>query len=362
MTTKKEVLEKIEVLLKDINLKFDRLAAQEDINILEYELFEINAIYFSEHCRILRKITESNAADSSNENSNSLNGASISSESKNSSEDLQNEEEPVLVDQENERKHENTPSFDEGFNEPTLNSSTIDAESNAESKIESELDFPAENHSSESETKLEDKPKDKEDEDAKAVEEESRNEGQPLQQNNYESSSSVKVSNVDKTSEESRTQEVVQQEVVQEVIVEEKEFSFKVEEEIDNKKELSTEAAPIARSIAESYSTSQPQSLNDRMSALRQSSNKDPEAAVRTFQKPKDIKTFINLNDKLIFIKELFNGYSLAYSEALELLNRYDSYEKAKEFLHNNYAEKNNWVSKKETADKFYSVLKKRYL
>lgn len=78
-------------------------------------------------------------------------------------------------------------------------------------------------------------------------------------------------------------------------------------------------------------------------------------------RKQGDLKTAISLNDKLLFIKDLFNGYSLAYSEAIELLNRYDSISEADAFLQSNYAVKNQWASKQETVDKLYAILNKRY-
>jgi len=74
-----------------------------------------------------------------------------------------------------------------------------------------------------------------------------------------------------------------------------------------------------------------------------------------------DIKQVITLNDKLLFIKDLFNGYSLAYSEAVEILNRFGSFEEATTFLNKNYAIKNNWESKPETVEKFYALLRRRY-
>jgi len=74
-----------------------------------------------------------------------------------------------------------------------------------------------------------------------------------------------------------------------------------------------------------------------------------------------DLKIAISLNDKLLFIKDLFNGYSLAYSEALELLNRFDSYAEADAFLQTNYALKNAWADKPQTVDKFYSLLRKKF-
>ena len=74
-----------------------------------------------------------------------------------------------------------------------------------------------------------------------------------------------------------------------------------------------------------------------------------------------DIKQAITLNDKLLYIKDLFNGYSLAYSEAIDILNRFSGFDEAAAFLNKNYALKNNWESKLETVEKFYTLLKRRY-
>lgn len=75
----------------------------------------------------------------------------------------------------------------------------------------------------------------------------------------------------------------------------------------------------------------------------------------------KDLKSLINLNDKLVFVRDLFNGYSLAYSEAIEILNRFESFESADNFLKQNYSSKNNWAEKQNIADKFYEILNQRF-
>lgn len=75
----------------------------------------------------------------------------------------------------------------------------------------------------------------------------------------------------------------------------------------------------------------------------------------------KDLKGLISLNDKLQFVRDLFNGYSLAYSEAIELINRFDSFDAADNFLKQNYAVKNNWAEKQDVADKFYEILNRRF-
>ncbi|TCV14127.1 hypothetical protein EDC17_101632 [Sphingobacterium alimentarium] len=80
-----------------------------------------------------------------------------------------------------------------------------------------------------------------------------------------------------------------------------------------------------------------------------------------TKEKIVDLKTAVSLNDKLLYIKDLFNGYSLAYSEAIELLNRFDSFAEADAFLQANYALKNGWAEKTQTVDKFYTLLRKKF-
>lgn len=74
-----------------------------------------------------------------------------------------------------------------------------------------------------------------------------------------------------------------------------------------------------------------------------------------------DLKKGITLNEKLLYIKDLFNGYNLAYSEAIDLINKMPDLKTADTFLKNNYAEKNNWDSKQTTVDKFYELLNQRF-
>lgn len=102
----------------------------------------------------------------------------------------------------------------------------------------------------------------------------------------------------------------------------------------------------------------QPLTLNEVLSA--QSS---PNTVSSQFnqRQSKDLKGLISLNDKLQFVRDLFNGYSLAYTEAIELLDRFDSFEAADNFLKQNYAAKNSWVEKQDVADKFYEILNRRF-
>jgi hypothetical protein len=74
-----------------------------------------------------------------------------------------------------------------------------------------------------------------------------------------------------------------------------------------------------------------------------------------------DLKVAINLNDKLLYIKDLFNGYNLAYAEAIDIANKMPNFDAADNFFQKNYAVKNNWAEKQATVDKFYILLNRRF-
>lgn len=74
-----------------------------------------------------------------------------------------------------------------------------------------------------------------------------------------------------------------------------------------------------------------------------------------------DLKQGINLNDKLLYIKDLFNGYNLAYAEAIDLANKLPNFEAADNFFKKNYASKYNWAEKQTTVDKLYALLNQRF-
>ena len=102
----------------------------------------------------------------------------------------------------------------------------------------------------------------------------------------------------------------------------------------------------------------QPLTLNQRLSAQL---HPQTPAHSQQGQPVADIKAAISMNDKLLFVKDLFNGYGMAYTEAIELVNRCKSFDEADRFLKSNYVVKNSWGDKPNTVDKFYAVLHRRF-
>lgn len=142
---------------------------------------------------------------------------------------------------------------------------------------------------------------------------------------------------------------------VTEVIEEPKEVVIEQPQEVLIQEEINTvieEAPARPLTLNEIISQQKQAGVQNRVYQVNQSGSSD---------KLTDIKAGISLNDKLLFIKDLFNGYSLAYSEAVELLNRFTSYAEADAFLQTNYAIKNKWADKPHTVEKLYDVLRRRY-
>lgn len=103
-----------------------------------------------------------------------------------------------------------------------------------------------------------------------------------------------------------------------------------------------------------------PLTLNEMLSAkLNPSGGQNNQ---RQAKKLEDLKAAISINDKMVFIKELFNGYNLAYSEAIEIVNRFDSFDAADNFLQKNYSIKNDWENKQVTVGRFYEYLHKKFV
>ncbi len=70
----------------------------------------------------------------------------------------------------------------------------------------------------------------------------------------------------------------------------------------------------------------------------------------------------IALNDRLIFIKHLFEGKSEDYTRVLSQINTMNSYEEAARFIsHQVKPDYNNWSNKEEYSERFMIIVEKRF-
>jgi len=72
----------------------------------------------------------------------------------------------------------------------------------------------------------------------------------------------------------------------------------------------------------------------------------------------KDINTAIGLNDKFIFIRELFNGDKDHYNETVQVLNNFDTYENALQFLNENF----DWDKEDDNFIRLTELVRRKYL
>ncbi|MBL4623986.1 MAG: hypothetical protein JKY42_02415 [Flavobacteriales bacterium] len=70
-----------------------------------------------------------------------------------------------------------------------------------------------------------------------------------------------------------------------------------------------------------------------------------------------DIKSAIGINDKFLYINELFGGSSEEFEAMVSLLNQFTSLEEARQSL-----EKYGWEKENETTQSFLTLVTRRYL
>jgi len=299
---RKEILKKVGGILTELNEQFEYLSQSPDnLNELELELFSANANFLSDHLSILVKLNETKAKTKIIEG------------------------EDYRVD-----SHKIVP---EKAVEPPLKP---EEDTVPDWKLEVEKESGITSEFEEKKTdKLFDQPLT--DEEKKVIDEETL-----LKTGSSEDEkdrADLEVSDND-NKEETQTENL-----------EETHDDIYVKEVVISERTIAVPIEPKAEDIPA-------QTVNDMLS---KSISQQTVGSQFTSLQPKDLKGMISLNDKLLFVRDLFNGYSLAYSEALELLNRFDSFEAAENFLKQNYAGKNNWIDKQDVADKFYEILSRRF-
>lgn len=386
MVTQESIFEKIGGLLQELTDQYAFLqehpTEQKGVHL---ELFEANITYLLGHATILRKLT-------------SIDGGTEGIKSH--YEELSKKESDSSMEQQADDKPQ------EGKVAPSLREEDSALSEVDQQEVEETYFTPATVHTEEKaeEYKLEEKRDEKEEEtqedateeveetddveevtgageeeDPTAEVEEERDEtvrNEAEKQSEVDEAQGIEeVEEIDELKEEDEAEEL--DEVEEELP---KEETPEVKQIVEEEKSVSLPSEEVQQEVPKAVDPPQepkrPMTLNELFSAQRkqqeqqklgeQSSEVGKTAATfqqapATTKRITDIKSSVSLNDKLLFIKDLFNGYSLAYTEAIELLGRYDNFEDADAFLQSNYAQKNNWTSKQATVDKLYNILRQRF-
>ena len=349
MMNKEEILKKIGNILQELNEQHQYLSTNEHVNILELELFTANADFLLDHIEIFKKLNEREHTLQLPEN------LEPPVQNQYAEEITEKEEQPVASFTEpaieEPVKDEELVKFKFDFPEPT--EMIFDYEKNME--VEEVFDRELSNE----EQEVIDNLKQTEDSEEKDAPESMVAENGMIgaEEDNYsEFDEMLEPAAVDLLP---KTEEPIVKEDIGEIQPEPviSDDTPKTELEVQPLFDMPKEdAAPVHEPTITSPVREEPErkiSLNEMLSAQRTQSS---------FSRPiADLKSAISLNDKMIFIKDLFNGYNLAYSEAIEILNRFDSFEAADNFLMKNYAVKNNWAEKQAVVDRLYEILNRKF-
>jgi hypothetical protein len=163
------------------------------------------------------------------------------------------------------------------------------------------------------------------------------------------------------------TENVVLIEEVEEIVIEVEE-----QKEPEPKKEVKEPKKPSKSekpAIMDMFADSEKTSLSDKFKDEKKSLNeklgeekKEKSLADKIQKKPiKDLKTAIGINDKFIFINELFKGSLQEYNKAIETINAYNSDREAFLFIEE-LKGKYNWEEKADIYVKLEEFVLRKFL
>jgi hypothetical protein len=142
-----------------------------------------------------------------------------------------------------------------------------------------------------------------------------------------------------------------------------------VENKVEEKSELESIPPPVSKNISMLKASAVEVSLNDRFSrdqqtlndTLKQVASKDPTLERHLKTRIENIKSAIPLNQKFVFINELFRGDTSAYHQALNELEHCDTYQSANELLMDKYARNYNWNMEGEEVQAFFEIIERKF-
>jgi hypothetical protein len=75
----------------------------------------------------------------------------------------------------------------------------------------------------------------------------------------------------------------------------------------------------------------------------------------------KDLKKAIGINDRYVFIQELFRGDETMYERSIKTINNFSNYAEAQYWIERELKVKLSWDNEKSVTQDFYSLVKRRF-
>jgi hypothetical protein len=160
-----------------------------------------------------------------------------------------------------------------------------------------------------------------------------------------------------------RNPKPVEQEETQKPVEQEKAKETEIKEHKEEKPAASLETTQEQGSLFRNEAKKPAESLGETLGKDKKSMNesigkKDNPLANKFQAKPiADIRAAINLGDRFLFIKELFNGNSDEFNQTIDELNAKRSFDEAQAILN-----KYNWDTSNETVNYFLSIVQRKYI
>jgi hypothetical protein len=128
------------------------------------------------------------------------------------------------------------------------------------------------------------------------------------------------------------------------------------DETVQNSEEKDEPLIPKEETVKFDLFTSEKSTFNDKLKEAREQTL-GPRGGPYT---PADIKSLININDKFLFINELFDGDYKEYSHAIEIFNNFEEKGEAFEFL-DSLLKDNLWNSASPAFQKLKEIIEKKF-
>ena len=128
-----------------------------------------------------------------------------------------------------------------------------------------------------------------------------------------------------------------------------------IELPLQNIPEKRKSADPMEETAKLDLFSSETSEFNEKLRKAREES-----LGPRSPQAASDIKSLININDKFLFINDLFDGDYKEYSKTIEIFNNFDEKGEAFDFL-NMLMKDNLWNSASPAFQKLKEIVEKRF-
>ena len=105
--------------------------------------------------------------------------------------------------------------------------------------------------------------------------------------------------------------------------------------------------------------------FNDQESfAKRMAGNKTQTGVAERLQRKaiSDLKAAIGTNEKFLFINHLFSGDAPSYNAAIDLINKSNNLEAAKNYIHQDLVIKYDWDATSHPASIFIDLVERRFI